>query len=345
MVTNQGVFHDKLETELSSYLNVPALSLVANGTAALICAIRALGITGEVITTPYSFVATAHAIHFCGLKPVFVDIDPVTCNLDPSKIEAAITSETSAILPVHVYGVPCDTERIGEIAKNHDLKVIYDAAHAFGVEKFGRSILHSGDISTLSFHATKVYNTVEGGAVICNNSILQKQIAYFRNFGFEDETSVVMPGVNAKMDELRAAYGLVNLRYVKQAIEKRRALTYRYRELLADIPGISFMHEMQGIKYNYAYFPIFIDVGLLGITRDQLYELLKSSGIYCRRYFYPLITSFEPYNRAVSAQASNLPVAISKADSVLCLPLHQELTLDDIGYIVKAIKGEIAVLF
>ena len=341
IITNQGIFHDTLESKLSSYLKVPALSLMTNGTSALICAIRSLGITGEIITTPYSFAATAHAIHWCGLKPVFVDIDPNTCNIDPNKIEAAITSKTSAILPVHVYGQPCDTEQIEKIARNYGLKVIYDAAHAFGVEERGESILNRGDISIVSFHATKVYNTIEGGAIICKDKMLRKQIEYLRNFGFEDEISIVMPGINAKMDELRSAYGLVNLRYVSQAIEKRRELANRYRELLTDMPGLSLMRELPDVKYNYAYFPVFIDAGSFGMTRDQLYTLLTKSGILCRRYFYPLISSFNLYNLELSARTTNLTVAAFKAESVLCLPLHQELTFDDIEYIIRTIKEEI----
>jgi len=338
IITNQGIFHDRLESELASYLKIPALSLMTNGTMALMCALFSLDIKGEIITTPYSFAATVHAIHLCGLKPVFVDIEPDTCNIDTAKIEAAITPKTSAILPVHVYGIPCNTEHIDGIAKKYGLKVIYDAASAFGVEKSGSSILNRGDLSIISFHATKVYNTVEGGAVICNNGTYHNRIEYLRNFGFASETEIVMPGVNAKIDEIRSAYGLVNLRYIERAIEQRRILAQRYRKLLADVPGLSMMKELPDVKYNYAYFPVFIDTELFGETREQLYERLKAVKILCRRYFYPLLSALNPYNLESSARPDNLPIAEHKAKSVLCLPIHQGLTLYDVEYIVGIIR-------
>lgn len=329
-ITNNGEYHQRLEAALCDYLKVPYLSLFTNGTLPLITALQALNITGEVITTPFSFVATTHSIWWNGLKPVFVDIDPSTCNLDPEKIEAAITPKTTAIMPVHCYGNPCDTRRIQEIADKYGLKVIYDAAHAFGVEVDGKSILNEGNISTLSFHATKVFNTVEGGAMIMHDAETKKQIDYLKNFGFANETTVLAPGINSKMDEMRAAYGLLNLKQVDTAIEARHQVAIRYREALNDVPGIRFFEDMSGVKHNYSYFPIFVNAEEYGMSRDALNDLLKSHSIFGRRYFYPLISTFGTYRDLPSASALNLPVATRLANEVICLPMHHEISHDDI---------------
>ena len=336
-ITNNGSFHKQLEKELAAYLKVPYISLFTNGTLPLITALQALRITGEVITTPYSFVATTHSLWWNGIKPVFVDIDPATGNLDPNKIEAAISPRTTAIMPVHVYGKPCDTRSIQEIADKYGLKVIYDAAHAFGVEVNGESILNAGDMSTLSFHATKVYNTIEGGALVMHDEQTKKRIDYLKNFGFANEVTVVAPGINSKMDEIRAAYGLLNLRQVDSAIEARHQVAIKYREALRDVDGITFFDDMPGIKHNYSYFPIFIDKKKYGISRDELYFKLKDHGILGRRYFYPLISSFKTYSSIPSAAPSNLPVATELAETVICLPMHHLLNDDDIEKIINAI--------
>lgn len=329
-LTNNGYYHKELEKALCEYLKVPYVSLFTNGTLPLICALQALRITGEVITTPYSFVATTHSLWWNGIKPVFVDIDPVTCNIDPDKIEAAITPKTTAIMPVHVYGKPCDTSRIQEIADKYGLKVIYDAAHAFGVEVNGKSILEAGDMSTLSFHATKVYNTIEGGALICKDEKTKRRIDYLKNFGFADETTIVAPGINGKMDEVRSAYGLLNLKQVDAAIESRHRTAVKYREALRGVEGISFMEDMPGVRHNYSYFPIFIDVEKYGMTRDELYFKMKGQNVLGRRYFYPLISEFSAYRGLESAQPENLPVASKVADSVICLPMYHNLNDSDI---------------
>lgn len=337
-ITNNGRFHKQLEQELASYLKVPYISLFTNGTLPLITALQALRITGEVITTPYSFVATTHSLWWNGIKPVFVDVDPATCNLDPSKIEAAITPKTTAIMPVHCYGKPCDTKAIQEVADKYGLKVIYDAAHAFGVEVDGESILNAGDMSTLSFHATKVYNTIEGGAMVMQDEQTKKRIDYLKNFGFANETTVVAPGINSKMDEIRAAYGLLNLRQVDAAIEARRNVAKRYREALRDVPGITFFEDMPGVRHNYSYFPIFVDAEKFGRTRDQLYFDMKAEDVLGRRYFYPLISDFSTYRGLPSATRENLPVAYRLADTVLCLPMHHALTDEDIERVIKCLK-------
>lgn len=334
-LTNNGHYHQKLEQALCEYLKVPYISLFTNGTLPLMCALQALRITGEVITTPYSFVATTHSLWWNGIKPVFVDIDPITCNLDPEKIEAAITPKTTAIMPVHVYGKPCDTVRIQEIADKYGLKVIYDAAHAFGVEVNGKSILEFGDMSTLSFHATKVYNTIEGGALVCHDEQTKKRIDYLKNFGFAGETTIVAPGINGKMDEVRSAYGLLNLKQVDSAIEARRKVAVQYRDALKDIPGIRFMEDMPGVRHNYSYFPIFINAEEYGLTRDELYFKLKESDVLGRRYFYPLISEFSTYRGLESAKRENLPVAVKMADSVICLPMHHNLTNQDVDIILN----------
>ena len=322
---------------MCEYLKVPYISLFTNGTLPLMCALQALRITGEVITTPYSFVATTHALWWNGIKPVFVDIDPETCNLDPDKIEAAITPKTTAIMPVHVYGKPCDTERIQEIADKYGLKVIYDAAHAFGVEVDGQSILNAGDMSTLSFHATKVYNTVEGGALICHDAKTKQRIDYLKNFGFAGETTVIAPGINGKMDEVRSAYGLLNLKQVDAAIEARHQVAIKYREALRGVKGIRVMEDMPGVRHNYSYFPIFIDAEAYGMTRDELYFKMKENGVLGRRYFYPLISEFSTYRGLESARPENLPMATKIADSVICLPMYHSLTEEDVNRVIESI--------
>lgn len=336
-ITNNGQFHKQLEEELALFLKVPFISLFTNGTLPLITALQGLRITGEVITTPYSFVATTHALWWNGIKPVFVDVDPVTCNLDPSKIEAAITPKTTAIMPVHCYGNPCDTKAIQSIADKYGLKVIYDAAHAFAVEENGESILKQGDLSTLSFHATKVYNTVEGGAMVMHDEQTKRRIDYLKNFGFAGEITVVAPGINSKMDELRAAYGILNLKKVESAIERRKKVAEAYRKELKDVEGVRFLKDIEGIKHNYSYFPIFIDASKYGRSRDELYEDLKKENIFGRRYFYPLISEFSTYRGLPSATKENLPVAHLLADSVLCLPMHHDLSEEDVERVVNIV--------
>ena len=336
-ITNNGSFHKRLEKELAAYLKVPYLSLFTNGTLPLITALQALRVNGEVITTPYSFVATTHSLWWNGIKPVFVDIDPATCNLDPAKIEAAITPRTTAIMPVHCYGKPCDTKAIQAIADKYGLKVIYDAAHAFGVEVDGESLLNAGDLSTLSFHATKVYNTVEGGALIMHDEQTKKRIDYLKNFGFAGETEVVAPGINSKMDEVRAAYGLLNLKQVDAAIEARRRVAVRYREALRDVPGITFFDDMPGVRHNYSYFPVFVDAEQYGMTRDELYFKMREHNVWGRRYFYPLISTFSTYRGLESATKENLPVATRIADQVICLPMHHELSEEDVERVINEI--------
>lgn len=360
-ITNNGSYHKQLEAALAEYLGVPYVSLFTNGTLPLLTALQALRITGEVITTPYSFVATTHSIWWNGCKPVFVDIDPRTGNLDPEKIEAAITPKTTAIMPVHCYGKPCDVRRIKEIADTYGLKVIYDAAHAFALEipkheaDYKRafdearnalepcnpvkrdeqkveteSILNWGDMSTLSFHATKVYNTIEGGAMIMHDMATKKRIDDLKNFGIHDEVTVVGPGINSKMDEMRSAYGLLNLRQVDAAIAARQQVAIKYREALRDVEGITFFDDMPGVKHNYSYFPIFIDEKAFGMSRDALYAKMKAANVLGRRYFYPLISEFSTYRGLESANPKNLPNAHKMADSVLCLPMHHELSDNDI---------------
>lgn len=336
-VTNNGQFHKQLEQALCAYLKVPYISLFTNGTLPLLTALQALHINGEVITTPYSFVATTHSIWWNGCKPVFVDIDPSNCGIDPDKIEAAITPRTTAIMPVHCYGKPCGMERIQAIADKYGLKVIYDAAHAFGVEVNGKSVLEQGDMSTLSFHATKVYNTLEGGALVMHDAETKKRVDYLKNFGFAGETEVVAPGINSKMDELRAAYGLLNLRQVDEAIEKRHQVAVKYREALRNVKGIRFFDDMPGVRHNYSYFPIFINAEEYGMTRDELYFKMKEQGVLGRRYFYPLISTFSTYSGLPSAAPENLPVATRIANEVICLPMHHELSREDLSRILEII--------
>lgn len=337
-ITNNGSFHRQLENALCEYLGVPYISLFTNGTLPLITALQALRISGEVITTPYSFVATTHSLWWNGIKPVFVDIDPATGNIDPDKIEAAITPKTTAIMPVHVYGKPCDTKRIQDIADKYGLKVIYDAAHAFGVKVDGESILNAGDMSTLSFHATKVYNTIEGGALVMHDEQTKKRIDYLKNFGFAGETEVVAPGINSKMDEVRAAYGLLNLKQVDASIEARHQVAIRYREALRNVEGITFFDDMQGVTHNYSYFPIFVDAEKYGMTRDELYFKMKEQNVLGRRYFYPLISDFSTYRGLSSANSENLPQAHKMANSVICLPMHHELSKEDVERVIKIIR-------
>ena len=338
MLTNNGNFHQKLEEELAKYLKVPYLSLFTNGTLPLITALQAMRITGEVITTPFSFVATTHSLWWNGIKPVFVDIEPETCNLDPSKIEAAITPRTTAIMPVHVYGKPCKTKEIQEIANKYGLKVIYDAAHAFGVEINGESILNFGDMATLSFHATKVYNTLEGGALVVHDEQTKKRIDYLKNFGFASETEVVAPGINSKVDEVRAAYGLLNLKQVDHAINSRRKVAIRYRDELQGVKGITFFNDIPGVRHNYSYFPIFINAEEYGMTRDELYFKMKEHNVFGRRYFYPLISTFSTYRGLDSANPDNLPIATQMSNNVICLPMHHALSENEVEYILQIIK-------
>ena len=363
-ITNNGSFHGQLETALAEYLKVPYVSLFTNGTLPLLTALQALRITGEVITTPYSFVATTHSIWWNGCKPVFVDVDPKTGNMNPDKIEAAITPKTTAIMPVHCYGKPCDVRRIKKIADKYGLKVIYDAAHAFALEipkneadykvafdttnnVFNpsqaakqvelESILNWGDMSTLSFHATKVYNTIEGGAMIMHDAETKMRIDYLKNFGFAGETTVVGPGINSKVDEMRAAYGLLNLKQVDAAIEARKKAADVYREALRGIDGLTFYEDMPGVKHNYSYFPMFIDAEKYGMTRDELYFKMKEANVLGRRYFYPLISEFSTYRGLESARKENLPNAHKMADTVICLPMHHELSEGDMERILKLI--------
>jgi degT/dnrJ/eryC1/strS family aminotransferase len=336
-ITNNGQFHQKLEAALAEYLKVPYVSLFTNGTLPLLTALQALRITGEVITTPYSFVATTHALWWNGIKPVFVDIDPSTGNIDPQKIEAAITPRTTAILPVHVYGKPCDTEAIQAIADKYGLKVIYDAAHAFGVEVNGESLLNAGDMSTLSFHATKVFNTIEGGAMVMHDEKTKQRIDYLKNFGFANEIEVVGPGINSKMDEIRSAYGLLNLKQVDAAIAARRKVAVAYRKALRNVKGISFWDDMQGVRHNYSYFPIFVDAEKYGMTRDELYMKMKDQDVWGRRYFYPLISEFSTYRGLESSRPENLLNAHMMADTVICLPMHHALREEEINRIIDCI--------
>jgi len=334
-ITNNGDFHKRLESALAEYLKVPYISLFTNGTLPLLTALQALEIKGEVITTPYSFVATTHSIWWNGCWPVFVDVDPKTGNMDPNRIEEAITPRTTAIMPVHVYGTPCDTARIQEIANRHGLKVIYDAAHAFGVEVDGRSILEAGDLSTLSFHATKVFNTIEGGAMVMHDEATKKRIDDLKNFGFHDEVTVVAPGINSKMDEIRAAYGLLNLKQVDSAIAARHKVADVYRTALRDVSGISFLGDFAGVRHNYSYFPVFVNAHEYGMTRDELYFKMKDAGVLGRRYFYPLISDFATYRECPGAD--NLPCARKMADSVICLPMHHGLGERDVERVVACV--------
>ena len=349
-ITNMGQFHKQLEQALAEYLHVPYVCLFTNGTLPLMTALQALRITGEVITTPYSFVATTHSIWWNHCKPVFVDIDPKTGNLDPDKIEAAITPATTCIMPVHVYGKPCDTKRIQAIADKYGLKIIYDAAHAFGVEvpagQYGleaydekglAGIMNAGDMSTLSFHATKVFNTIEGGALVVHDEKTKKRIDNLKNFGITDDVTVVAPGINGKMDEMRSAYGLLNLKQVDAAIESRHQVAVKYREALRSVDGITFWDDMPGVRHNYSYFPIFIDAEKFGMTRDDLFFKMREQNIWSRRYFYPLISNFETYSGLLSAAKDNLPKGNKIANEVLCLPMHHTLSDEEVQRIINCV--------
>ncbi len=340
-LTNNGRFHKELEQALCNYLGVKYISLFSNGTLALITALQTLRITGEVITTPFSFVATTHALWWNGIKPVFVDIEPDYYNINPEKIEAAITPKTTAILPVHVYGNPCNVNKIQAIADTYGLKLIYDACHAFGVSVSGNSVMNFGDISVLSFHATKVYTTIEGGAIVCHDEKTKKRIDYLKNFGFANETTVVAPGINAKMNEVQAAYGLLQLKYVDNNIEKRKRITQIYREKLKDLKGIRILNDIEGIRHNYAYFPILINASEYGLTRDEVYERLKERNIFGRRYFYPLISEFPTYKGLPSSAPDNLPVSEKVANQVICLPIYPDLEEDVVVKITEILKGQL----
>jgi dTDP-4-amino-4,6-dideoxygalactose transaminase len=338
ILTNGGPFHQQLEKELCDYLGVEHLALFTNGTIALITALQALRITGEVITTSYSFVATSHSLLWNGIKPVFVDIDPNTLNLDPDKIEAAITPQTTAIMPVHCYGHPCDVDRIQQIADNYGLKVIYDAAHAFGVQCHCGSVLNHGDLSILSFHATKVFNTFEGGAIICPDAKTKQRIDHLKNFGFVDEVTVVAPGINGKMSELNAAFGLLQLKGIDDALQKRKAIDARYRKGLTGVEGIHCLTNAGEEVANYSYFPILVKPDY-PLSRDELYQRLKDNGIHARRYFYPLISDFPMYRGLPSAAHSNLPVATKRANEVICLPIYPTLENPDLEKVISLITG------
>ena len=338
ILTNGGPMHQELEDALCEYLGVKHIALFNNGTIALLTALQALRITGEVITTPYSFVATAHSLLWNGLKPVFVDIDPNTLNIDPSKIEAAITPQTTAIMPVHCYGNPCDVKAIQAIADNYNLRVVYDAAHAFGVQDTGGSILRYGDLSVLSFHATKVFNTFEGGAIICPDAKTKLRIDRLKNFGFVDETTVVAPGINGKMSEINAAFGLLQLKHIDQAMARRKEIDAFYRQQFKEVKGITSVEPAGQEVANYSYFPILIEPEY-PLSRDELYQKLKDENIFARRYFYPLISEFPMYRGMTSAKRDNLPVANATANKVICLPIYPALTNEDLSRIIEVIKA------
>jgi len=337
-LTNNGPFHQKFEKALCDYLGVKHISVFANGTLALITALQALNISGEVITTPFSFVATTHALNWNGIKPVFCDIEPKTMNLDSEKIESHITPQTTAILPVHVYGNPCNMEKIEKIADIYGLKVIYDAAHAFGVKKNGKTILNHGDLSILSFHATKVFNTFEGGAIISKNEKMKKRIDFLKNFGFAGEVTVVGPGINAKMNEFQAALGLLQLNSFDKQVKKRKKIANYYRDNLNNIKGLKIFNDIKGVLHNYSYFPILIDSVEFGKSRNNVYEELKKNQIFARRYFYPLISSFPTYRDLKSANPDKLPIAQKISEQVLCLPIYPHLEDDVVVLICNLIK-------
>jgi dTDP-4-amino-4,6-dideoxygalactose transaminase len=338
ILTNGGPFHQQLEKALCEYLGVEHIALFTNGTIALVTALQALRISGEVITTPYSFVATAHSLLWNGIKPVFVDVDPETLNIDPAKIEAAITPHTTAIMPVHCYGTPCDVDAIQKIADNYNLKVIYDAAHAFGVKNEQGSILKYGDLSVLSFHATKVFNTFEGGAIVCPDAKTKLRIDQLKNFGFVNETTVVACGINGKMSEINAAFGMLQLKTLHKAMGRRKEIDAIYRAKLASVVGIHCLGDAYETAANYSYFPILVGPDY-PLSRDELYDKLKEQGIYARRYFYPLITDFPMYRGLPSAREENLPVATAAAKEVLCLPIYPALAAVEQRRVIDVIVG------
>ncbi len=335
-LTNCGPFHQQLERALCDYLKVDYISLISNGTLGLITALQVLEVTGDVITTPYSFIATSHALNWYGTKPVFVDIEQDSLNIDPEKIEAAITPQTTAIMALHCYGHPCKVDSIQEIADRYNLKVIYDACHAFGVRDSSGSILRFGDLSVLSFHATKVFSTFEGGAIVCPDKKTKTRIDQLKNFGIVDETTVVAAGINGKMSEINAAFGLLQLKYIDQAIEKRASIDAHYRRNLRNVPGIRCLSQFETVKRNFSYFPIFVEDDYPD-SRDELYHRLKRHGVNGRRYFYPLITDFPMYRGLRSADPANLPVANRIAAQVLCLPLYPDLQEDVVQHICHLI--------
>lgn len=339
ILTNGGPLHQRLEHELCRYLGVEHIALFTNGTIALVTALQSLRITGEVITSPYSFVATAHSLLWNGIKPVFVDIDPKTLNLDPACIEAAISPQTTAIMPVHCYGQPCDVQAIQRIADNYNLKVIYDAAHSFGVRHLGTSLLVHGDLSVLSFHATKVFNTFEGGAIVCPDAKTKLRIDQLKNFGFVDETTVVATGINGKMSEINAAMGLLQLTHLAEALDRRRQIDATYRETLKGVKGIRCVERNGATTDNFAYFPILVESGY-ALTRDELYQKLRDRNIYARRYFYPLISEFPMYRGHPSANRANLPIASAMAQQILCLPIYPALQAGDQLRVIETIRGE-----
>jgi Predicted pyridoxal phosphate-dependent enzyme apparently involved in regulation of cell wall biogenesis len=339
ILTNGGKFHQQLEKALCEYLGIEHIALFTNGTLGLVTALQALRITGEVITTPYSFVATSHSLLWNGIKPVFVDIDPETLNINPAKIEAAINPQTTAIMPVHCYGHPCDVEAIQKIADNYNLKVIYDAAHAFGVEDAQGSILRHGDLSVLSFHATKVYNTFEGGAIVCPDAKTKVRIDQLKNFGHVGEVTVVAPGINGKMSEFNAALGLLQLKYIDQALARRKMIDAAYRKRLEGVNGIRCLNDAGEKVANYAYFPILLEADY-PISRDDLYQKFKNNGIHPRRYFYPLISEFSMYRGLPSAHRENLSVATAAARQVLCLPIYPDLDMSVVDEITRFIAAQ-----
>jgi len=341
VLTNNGPFHQQFEKELANYLGVKYISVFANGTLALITALQALKITGEVITTPFSFVATTHALWWNNIKPVFVDIEPDYFNIDPEKIEAAITPNTTAILPVHVYGNPCNLDAIQKISDRYGLRIIYDAAHAFGVTVNGNSVLNFGDMSILSFHATKSFNTIEGGAIVCPDENTKTRIDFLKNFGFADEVTVVAPGINAKMNELQAAYGLVQLKYIDDYLAKRKAIAELYRSRLSATEGLRILYDNEGVSHSYTYFPVFIDKKLFGETRNEVYKRLIKEDIYGRRYFYPLISQFPTYRGLPSAKPEYLPIATKAAEQVICLPIYPHLELEVADRICDKLKNKL----
>lgn len=339
VLTNGGPYHVQLEQALCETFGAQYVSLFNNGTIALLTSLQALGLTGEIITTPFSFVATSHCLLWLGLTPVFVDIDPHTLNIDPRQVEAAITPRTSAILAVHCYGRPCDTSALADIAGTHGLKILYDAAHAFGVLQDGKSILNKGDLSSLSFHATKVFNTFEGGAVVSHDAAIRTRIEQLKNFGITGETSVDAVGINGKLNEFSAALGLVQLGHVEQAVAERGKIDSLYRDLLKNVPGIHCLEWPEGSTPNYAYFPILVEDDF-PLGRDELYEKFKDNDIFSRRYFYPLISEFAMYRHLPSAAPDNLPVATAAAKKVLCLPIYPDLPMEQAKRIVGIIAGE-----
>jgi len=338
VLTNGGPFHQQLEAALCEHLGVKHISLFANATIALVTALQSLRITGEVITTPYSFVATAHSLLWNGIKPVFADVDPDTLNLDPRRIEAAITPQTTAIMPVHCYGRPCDVQAIQRIADDYNLKVIYDAAHAFGVQRQGESLLAHGDLSVLSFHATKVFNTFEGGAIVSPDARTKQHIDHLKNFGFVNETTVVATGINGKMSEFNAALGLLQLKHVGAAIERRRVIDHRYRELLRGVPGLRMLERAPDATANHGYFPVLVGP-TFAMSRDELYQHLRDHGVVARRYFYPLISDFPMYRGLPSANPANLPAAREAASQVLCLPIFPAMQDEDVQRVADLVRA------